>query len=129
MKPFFMVEDPAFIDFMGYSVPKWNIPSRGSFTNTAIPALETAPMETLKIQLKVSTWKVHLTTDIGSSRWVYDFVTVHWEAHDSKGFLATRSAVLDMSGFGEQPTANNIGQNLEEVMKKWLVPLGKKGGH
>ncbi|XP_029840411.2 zinc finger BED domain-containing protein 4-like [Ixodes scapularis] len=130
MKPFSMVEDPAFIDFMRFCVPKWNIPSRGYFANSAIPALETVIAEALKVQLKECVGEVHLTTDIWSSRQVNDFmsVTAHWIAPDSKGSLTRNNAVLDMSGFGQQHTAYNIGKKLGDVIETWLVPLGVKVG-
>ncbi|KAM7287902.1 zinc finger BED domain-containing protein 4-like [Ixodes scapularis] len=115
---------------MRFCVPKWNIPSRGYFANSAIPALETVIAEALKVQLKECVGEVHLTTDIWSSRQVNDFmsVTAHWIAPDSKGSLTRNNAVLDMSGFGQQHTAYNIGKKLEDVIETWLVPLGVKVG-
>ncbi|KAM7284373.1 zinc finger BED domain-containing protein 4-like [Ixodes scapularis] len=130
MKPLSMVVDPAFIDFMCFCAPKWNIPSRGYFANSAIPALETVIAEALKVHLKECVGEVLLTTDIWSSRQVNDFmfVTAHWITPDFKGSLTRNNAVLDMSGFGQQHTAYNIGQKLEDVVETWLVPLGVKVG-
>ncbi|KAG0437984.1 hypothetical protein HPB47_017199 [Ixodes persulcatus] len=124
-KLFYMVEDPTFVDLMSYCDPKWNIPRGGNFANMAIPALETTIMEALNKELKECIRKVHLPTDIRSSHQVNNFMSVmkHCVILNSKGRLARKNAVHDMSKLGQQHTAYNIGQKLNDVPSKSLVPL------
>ncbi|XP_040065055.1 zinc finger BED domain-containing protein 4-like [Ixodes scapularis] len=132
MKPFSMVEDPAFLRFMHYCVPKWKIPGRKHFASSVVPALEAAIREALKKELKLSIGGiVHLTTDIWSSRQVTDYmsVTAHWMIQDQQGCLSRRKAVMDMASFGQTHTAENIAEKLDSVVKRWLPPLDLEPGY
>lgn len=99
-----MVEDPTFLDLMGFCVPMWKILTRGYFARWAIPALADSITEALRAKLEHCFGRlVYLTTDIWTSRQVQDYMSVaaHWSVPNEKGSMVRHKAVLDMSALGK----------------------------
>lgn len=127
MKPFSVVEEPAFVEFMQFCVPQWKIPSSDYFACTALPALATTIRHTIKDQLRHCIGKtVHLSIDLWSCHHAKDYlsIAVYWMSHDDlTGNLTRHRAVLDMSGPGESYTGTSIAQRLGAAADEWLTPL------
>lgn len=81
-RPFSMVEDTGFKNFIKLLNPSYTLPSRKTLSNTALPYLYEKCVSDMKIKMKAEALSICLTTDC-------------WTSINNQSFLALTAHYLD----------------------------------
>ena len=119
MQPLSVVENKGFLELMKVAEPRFKVPSRGYFTKTVIPSLFSRVKEGVKELLKTAQF-LCITTDLWTavhSNRAYLCLT----CHGIDGDWELRSFCLAAKELPVAHTAENIGENIEEILDEWNI--------
>ncbi|XP_050059751.1 zinc finger BED domain-containing protein 4-like [Aphis gossypii] len=116
-RPFSMVEDKGFKDFVRMLNPAYSLPSRQSLSKTALPFAYEKCLNDMKSQIKENAVSVCLTTDCWTSINNQSFIaiTAHYLDPDFK-FI---SVLLECVPFEESHTSKNLSNKIQSVITDW----------
>ncbi|KAL3220223.1 hypothetical protein MRX96_030045 [Rhipicephalus microplus] len=126
LQPYSVVEEPSFIEMMRCAIPKYVVPSRKTFSRTAIPDLYAAKK---KNELKKHIMAVFddsgaecftLTTDRWTSRAGDSYVCA--TAHMMDRDFRQHAYALACKPMPQEHTGENIVQFLRDVIEEWGLP-------
>jgi len=115
-QPFKIVEDSGFKQFLKALNPNYELPNRHAISKELIPAL----YEKCLVEMKSLTSTVEsacLTTDCWTSRNNESFmaITIHFINTE----FELKSVLLGCHSFNSNHTANNLAQEIEQVLNSW----------
>jgi len=119
MQPLSVVENKGFLQLMKVAEPRFQVPSKGYFTKTVIPSLYGHVREGVKNMVE-ETQFLCITTDLWTAAHgnrAYLGLT----CHGIDGDWQLRSYCLGVKELPVAHTANNIGENIEEILDEWNI--------
>uniref|UniRef100_A0A8D0G4F9 BED-type domain-containing protein n=1 Tax=Sphenodon punctatus TaxID=8508 RepID=A0A8D0G4F9_SPHPU len=133
MLPFSFVENEGFRCVMSEAVPHWKMPSSVYFEQKAVPELCSIVRTYVKDALRqCEGGAVHLATEMWTNGPDVDYlsVTAHWVSRNSSSALngsasklERQRATLALCALQKSHTAENILQQLQDIIREWLDPL------
>lgn len=112
-RPFSMVEDVGFKNFIKLLNPSYTLPSRKTLSNTSLPFLYEKCVNDMKIQIKADALSVCLTTDCWTSINNQSFLalTDHYLDND----FVMKSVLLQCMPFEEKHTSLNLSHEIQSI--------------
>ncbi|XP_065150533.1 zinc finger BED domain-containing protein 4-like [Paramisgurnus dabryanus] len=118
-----VVEDEGFRRLLEHLEPRYSLPSRKYFSETALPELYKKVCEHVSKEIK-DIQAMSFTTDIWSSAvspMSLLSLTVHWL--DTS--CTARGAMLQAKNFHGSHTSDTIAAAITDILDKWHIPLNK----
>ncbi|KAL6463619.1 hypothetical protein MHYP_G00280100 [Metynnis hypsauchen] len=122
-QPISVVEDGGFRRLLEHLEPRYNLPSRKYFSETALPELYKKACGHISEELK-DVSAMSFTTDIWSSDvcpMSLLSLTVHWLDRS----FAPHSAMLQAKNFHGSHNSDSISTAIKEMLGQWHIPLNK----
>ncbi|KAI2655629.1 Zinc finger BED domain-containing protein 4 [Labeo rohita] len=122
-QPMSFVEDEGFRRLLEYLEPRYSLPSRKYFSETALPELYKKVCEHISKEIK-DVKSMSFTTDIWSSAvcpMSLLSLTVHWLDVS----CTRRGAMLQAKNFHGSHTSDTISAAIKEMLDQWHIPLNK----
>jgi len=116
-RPFSMVEDKGFKDFIKMLNPAYSLPSRQTLSKTALPFAYEKCLNDMKLQIKENAVSVCLTTDCWTSINNQSFIAI--TAHYLDTDFNFKSVLLECVAFEESHTSHNLKVKIESVITDW----------
>lgn len=120
LRPYSVVENEGFVCMLQTAEPRYAIPSRKFFTETAVPQLYNETKRKVASALTETT-KVALTCDAWTSRATKSFVT--FTAHYITDTWVLESRVLQTRVMHESHTAVNVNAMFHSVANEWELTV------
>ncbi|KAI2645091.1 Zinc finger BED domain-containing protein 4 [Labeo rohita] len=122
-QPMSVVEDQGFRCLLEYLEPRYSLPSRKYFSETALPELYKKVCEHISKEIK-DVKSMSFTTNIWSSAvcpMSLLSLTVHWLDVS----CTRRGAMLQAKNFHGSHTSDTISAAIKEMLDQWHIPLNK----
>jgi hypothetical protein len=116
MMPIRTVAKPGFINLLKTLDPRYEVPGRNYFSQTAIPALYDEIRAEVQLKLEQIQY-FSATSDLWSSRTSEPYMSLSVHFIDEE--WALRSYCLETVYFPEDHTAEEIGEGLKEAFESW----------
>uniref|UniRef100_A0A8C9XH09 BED-type domain-containing protein n=1 Tax=Sander lucioperca TaxID=283035 RepID=A0A8C9XH09_SANLU len=120
LRPYSVVENEGFVCMLQTAEPRYTIPSRKFFTETAVPQLYNETKRKVASALTETT-RVALTCDAWTSRATKSFVT--FTAHYITDTWVLESRVLQTRVMHESHTAVNVNAMFHSVANEWELTV------
>ncbi|KAK6196376.1 hypothetical protein SNE40_001613 [Patella caerulea] len=118
LQPYSVVEDKGFKHMLSILEPRYTIPGRHYFADTAVPQLYKSVKDDIQLQLR-ETSRVAITSDGWTSNSTQSYVTI--TVHFINDLWELCSFVLQTREMAESHTGSNLAQVLLEAVDEWQI--------